>query len=174
MKMKILNSALITIIVLLAQQTLAAPAIATEGGGSGADLMNCVDNYSSSFVAHSDQGKVVLHFAALGYADRLEIAEKLGLPKEGAYSVLEFSVPEKDCSWAAEGRLSCHGYSPTLLFKNKKGDVETLTAFKFSVATGEVGAGSGSYRRVELAIEKDNNTATNNKGYQFCSGVLAR
>ncbi|MGE3263336.1 MAG: hypothetical protein AB7K68_16265 [Bacteriovoracia bacterium] len=148
--------------------------LAIKPKATGTDLMDCTDTYTSSFSARIKDGKIFLRFEALGYVDRLVIAEKLGLPKEKIYSVLELNVPETSCVWAAGGRLSCEDRNSVLVFKNKQGDAEGVTAFTFDLIVGEVGIGPGSYRRVELSIEKDRRSATEAMGYRYCYGTLAR
>jgi len=136
-------------------------------------LMDCHDNYFSKFLAKQSDGKIYLRFDAAGYADRLELAEKLGLPADKAFNRLDISMPEKNCSWGAGGRLSCIANNPTLIFRNFNGDVEGMTIDKITLNTGEMGVGSSSYRRVELTAEW-NRVVTDSKGYLYCSGVLSR
>lgn len=140
---------------------------ALAGDTSSSALMDCRDNYFSTFSAKLKDGKIYLHFEAVGYADHLEIADKLGLPAEKKFSILEFSVPQEKCRWGDSGRLSCASGNTALVFKNSRGEVEGMTASQFSLNTGDVGFGSASYRRVELNLEADQ-VVSDSKGYRYC------
>ncbi|MFM6930438.1 MAG: hypothetical protein ACKOX6_18390 [Bdellovibrio sp.] len=138
-----------------------------------APLMKCHDNYFSNFIAQENDGKISLRFDAAGYADRLELAEKLGLPADKAFNRLDINVPKKNCSWMDGGRLSCIDSSATLIFRNFNGDVEAIASAGITLNTGEMGVGSSSYRKVELTVENDK-VVTDSKGYLYCSGQLSR
>ncbi|MEK2644135.1 hypothetical protein [Bdellovibrio sp. BCCA] len=137
------------------------------------NLMNCRDRYFSIFSAKQTDGKIFLRLDAAGYADRLELADKLGLPPEKAFNRLDMSMPKENCSWAKDGRLSCLANNLTLVFRNFNGDVEVMTVSRFTLNTGEMGVGSSSYRRVEVTIERDE-VVTDSKGYPSCSGEMSR
>lgn len=136
-------------------------------------LMSCRDNYFYNFSAKIKDEKVTLRFGADGYAERLELADKLGLPSEKQFNQLFITIPEKNCSWAKEGRLSCYINQPTLVFQNFNGDMEILTIDRLKLSTGEMGVGANSYRRVDLVIEADI-VVTDSRGYYYCHGLMSR
>ena len=136
-------------------------------------LMSCRDRYFNNFSAKVKNGKVSLRFGADGYAERLELADKLGLPPELQLNQLDIIVPEKNCSWANDGRLSCYLNKASLVFKNLQGEVEILSVYGLKLSTGEMGVGANSYRRVELMMETDK-VVTVSQGYINCHGLMSR
>lgn len=136
-------------------------------------LMSCRDRYFNNFSAKINDGKVSLRFGADGYAERLELADKLGLPSEKQFNQLFISLPEKSCSWASEGRLSCYMNQAILVFKNFQGDMEIMPIDRLKLSTGEMGVGANSFRLVYLVVEADK-VVTDSQSYLECRGIMSR